>query len=236
VMQKEELETIFNHQAAGYDQQWAKLSPLRDGLHFLVQWMLGDLRPDARILCVGAGTGAELVYLAQKFPHWKFTAVEPSGAMLDVCQKRAEAEGFASRCSFHKGYLDSLPTQETYDAATCFLVSQFILDPGARSEFFRSIANRLKPGGLLVSSDLASDVKSVQYEVLLEAWLRMMTYTGIPPEGREKMRAAYAKDVAVLPPSSVSSIIEAGGFEKPVQFFQSGLIHAWCSKVSAKIG
>ena len=49
------------------------------------------------------------------------------------------------------------------------------------------------------------------------------------------MQAAYAKDVAILPPSSVSSIIEAGGFETPVQFFQAGLIYAWCSSVPSKI-
>jgi tRNA (cmo5U34)-methyltransferase len=236
LMQKEKLETVFNEQAAKYDQQWAKLSPIRDLLHFLVPWVLGDLSMDARILCVGAGTGAELASLAQKSPTWKFTAVDPSGAMLDVCRKRAEAEGFASRCHFHQGYVDSLPTQESYDAATCFLVSQFILEPSARSEFFRSIADRLKPGGMLVSSDLASDVGSVSYQVLLDAWLRMMSYTGVPPENLKKMQVAYARDVAILPPSAISSIMEAGGFEKPVQFFQAGLIHGWSSRTSPNAG
>jgi hypothetical protein len=65
-----------------------------------------------------------------------FTAVEPSGPMLDVCRPPAEAEGIASRCDFHEGYLDSLPAGERYDAATCFLVSQFILDEQERSGFF----------------------------------------------------------------------------------------------------
>ncbi len=44
------------------------------------------------------------------------------------------------------------------------------------------------------------------------------------------MKAAYAKDVAILPPADVASIIESGGFEAPVQFFQAGLIHAWFAK------
>ena len=82
-----------------------------------------------------------------------------------VCRQRAEAEGFASRCRFHKGYVDSL----RIDA--CF-----------------------------------------------------------QPEAVERMRAAYAKDVAILPPQHIASIIEAGGFEAPVQFFQAGLIHAWFSR------
>src|SRR5690606_41092059 len=60
---------------------------------------------------------------------------------------------------FHRGYLDSLPASNAFNAATCLLVSQFMLDREARSGFFREIAQRLKPGAILVSSDLASDVR-----------------------------------------------------------------------------
>ncbi|MCL4301805.1 MAG: methyltransferase domain-containing protein [Anaerolineae bacterium] len=229
-MRNEELKTIFDQQASGYDKQWAKTAPIRDGLHFLLESIFTELPADARILCVGAGTGVEIAYLARKFPHWSFTAVEPSGAMLDVCRHRAKTEGFTARCYFHEGYLDSLPIEDRHDAATCFLVSQFILEQEARSEFFRTIAVRLRPGGVLASSDLASEVGSNDYEALLHAWLNMMAAAGIPPEGLERMRAAYAKDVAILPPKRIAAIIESGGFEAPVQFFQAGLIHAWFSK------
>jgi tRNA (cmo5U34)-methyltransferase len=226
----DELKIVFDQQASGYDKQWENMAPIRDGLHLILESVFAELLADARILCVGVGTGAELAHLAKKFPRWSFTAVEPSGAMLDVCRHRAEKEGFTSRCYFHQGYLDSLPTRDMHDAATCFLVSQFILEQEARSEFFRTIANRLQPRGILASSDLASGVGSDDYEALLPAWLSMMAAAHIPPEGLERMRAAYAKDVAILPPIAVASIIESGGFEAPVQFFQAGLLHAWFSK------
>lgn len=229
-MQREELKAVFDQQAPGYDKQWARMAPIRDCLHYLLESIFADLPDDARILCVGAGTGAEMSYLARTFPRWRFTAVDPSGAMLDVCRQRAETEGYTSRCSFHEGYVDSLPTEDIYDGATCFLVSQFILAQEARSEFFRGIASRLRPGGILASSDLASDVGSNAYDALLRSWFRMMASAGIQPEGLERMRAAYAKDVAILPPELIASIIESGGFEPPVQFFQAGLIHAWFSK------
>lgn len=231
-MRSEELKTVFDRQASSYDEQWAKMAPIRDGLHFLLESVFADLPVDARILCVGVGTGAELVHLARRFPRWSFTAVEPSGAMLEVCQGRAQEEGLASRCYFHEGYLDSLPVEGGHDAATCLLVSQFILDREERSGFFRSIAGRLRPGGILVSSDLASEVGSDEYEALLSAWLRMMAAAEVPPEGRERMRAAYDKDVAILPPPAVAAIIASGGFESPVQFFQAGLLHAWFSRRS----
>lgn len=229
-MRNEELKAVFDKQAPSYEKQWERMAPIRDGLHFILESIFVDLPENARILCVGVGTGAELAYLARHFPYWSFTVVEPAGAMLEICRQRAKAEGFTSRCSFHEGYLDSLPTQAMHDAATCFLVSQFILDQEARAAFFHSIAQRLRPGGILTSSDLASDVGSREYEALLLTWLHIMSPTGIDPERLERARAGYAKDVAILPPQVIASIIEAGGFEAPVQFFQAGLIHAWFSK------
>ena len=209
-MHSDELKALFDQQAAGYDTQWAKMAPMRDALHYLLESVFAELPEDAHILCVGVGTGAEMAHLAGKFPRWRFTAVEPSGAMLDVCRRRAEAEGFASRCDFHEGYLDSLPAGQLHDAATCFLVSQFILEPEARSAFFREIADRLKPGGILASSDLASDTGSAEYAALLRTWLQLMASGGVTPEGLERMRQAYARDVAVLPPEHVASIIRSG--------------------------
>lgn len=229
-MQQDELRAAFDQQAAGYDRQWARMAPIRTGLYFFLESLFEELPETARVLCVGAGTGQELAHLARTFPSWRFTAVEPSRQMLDICRQRCEQEGFASRCSFHEGYVESLPPGDLYDAATCLLVSQFILDQRARAEFFRSIGNRLRPGGILASSDLASDTGSREYEALLRLWMNVMSGAGVPPEALERMRTAYANDVAVLVPRTVASIIESGGFEPPVQFYQAGLIHAWFSR------
>ena len=229
-MNQEEIKALFDQQAANYDTQWAKTAPIRHCLHLLLEAMFVELPSNANILCVGVGTGAELAHLALKNPDWRFTVVEPSGSMLDICRQRAESEGFASRCVFHEGYVETLSTIEPHDAATCFLVSQFILVRDERANFFREIAKKLKPGALLASSDLASDVDSLEYEVLLRGWMSMMSAAEISPEGIERMRKAYANDVGVLPPADIASIIKAGGFDLPVQFFQAGLIHAWLSK------
>lgn len=226
-MQPQEIQAIFDQQAATYDQQWAKLAPIRDALNLLIAAVLSDLPDNARILCVGAGTGAEILYLAQRFPQWHFTAVDPSAPMLAVCRRRAEENGIASRCAFHCGYLDSLPPSEDFDAATSILVSQFILEKAARSDFFRTIAARLRPSGQLISADLASDVNSEAYQSLLEVWLRMMTGADVTEEMRERMRATYGRDVAVLPPEDIASLIVPAGFKAPILFHQAGLIHAW---------
>lgn len=229
-MRNDEIKAVFDGQAAGYDKQWARMSPVRDGLHFLLGSVFADLPGNARILCVGAGTGVEIAYLAKHFTGWTFTAVEPSGPMLDVCRQRASDEGFFSRCHFHEGYLSSLPAGDSYDAATCFLVSQFILDRGERIQFFQGIADRLVAGGLLASADLASDVDSASYPDILRVWIRLMSSAGVHPEILEKTRAAYARDVSIMPPAQVESIILSAGFSSSVHFYQAGLMHAWYSR------
>lgn len=228
-MNNDEIKAVFDQQASSYDERWAKTAPIREALHFLLGAVFAELPAEARILCIGAGTGEEMDYLAKRFPQWEFVVVEPSGAMLDISRNKAEIGGFAARCNFHEGYIESLPPQRMFDAATCFLVSQFILKPEDRVRFFVAIAERLRPGGILASSDLSSQVGSVEYEALLNVWLNMMLASGIPAAGLEQMRAAYAKDVAILPPEEIATIIKSGGFEAPVKFYQAGLIHAWYS-------
>lgn len=235
-MQKEEITALFDKQAGSYDQQWSKTAAINGALHLLTSGVLAELPPKAKILCVGAGTGAEILYLAQKFPEWHFTAVEPSTAMLDVFRQRAEEQGIASRCVFHAGYLDSLPTHGSFDAATAFLVSHFILDRPARSKFFQSIAERLGREGIFVSSDLAGDMVTPECQALLDVWFRVMTGVGTPPspEAIQRMRDAYNRDVAILPPQDVCNLIKLGGFDAPVLFFQAGMIHAWFAKRSVR--
>ncbi len=213
--------------AESYDQRFVKLAPLRDALQLLVSAVLADLPAEARVLCVGAGTGQELIYLGLKFPQWRFAVVEPSAPMLAVCRRKAGDQGISSRCTFHEGYLETLPASDDFDAATSLLVSQFILDPADRARFFRNIADRLKPGGYLVSADLAAGTDSAGYRNLLEVWLRLMRETGSTPEQIAKLPAAYERDVAILSVSQMSAMIAASGFGPPVQFLQTALIHGW---------
>lgn len=235
-MNDEELRDVFDRMASSYDSKLARMAPINNGLYFMLESVFAGLPHEARLLCVGVGTGAELTHLAAVFPEWRFTAVEPSGAMLDTCRKRIEEAGISSRCSFHGGYLESLPLEPKHDAATCFLVSQFILDERARSDFFAKIADRLMPGGILANADLSADVDSDDYDTLLALWQRVMATSSVSDEGLERMKSGYAKDVAILPSDSVASIIEAAGFARPIQFFQAALICGWFAKRERRPG
>jgi tRNA (cmo5U34)-methyltransferase len=217
-------------QAAAYDARFAKFAPMRDALHLLAGAVLARLPDNARILCVGAGTGAEVLALGQRFPHWRFTAVEPSGPMLDLCRRKATDAGIVDRCEFHEGFLDSLPLTEPFDAATSFLVSQFVLDMEGRRDFFRQIAQRVVPDGYLLNADLSGDMTAPEYAELFEVWLRLFEFADFAPAALEGLRAAYGRDVAITPPEEIKELIVSAGFDRPIAFLQTGLIHGWFAR------
>lgn len=227
-MPQQDASVRFDEQnAATYDDRFAPIMAIRDALHLQLRAILSPLPATARILCVGAGTGAELLTLATCFPQWRFTAVEPSAAMMTLGQRRATEHGFAERCTFHTGYLDSLPAGEPFHAATSLLVSHFITDRTARLDYFRRIAARLHPQGWLVSADLSGDQATTEHARLQDVWLRLMKFTGQTDEQRTAMIATWRKDVSFLPPPELETLITAAGFEPPTLFHQALLIRAW---------
>lgn len=219
-------------QAANYETRWAPIMALRESLHLQMRLILHGLPAAARVLCVGAGTGAEVLALARAFPGWRFTAVDPSAPMLEVCRQRATEAGIADRCEFHACYTHELLPGEPYDAATSILVSQFITDRAKRVGFYRELAARLRPAGWLVTADLTTSPNG-QHEGLYAVWQQMMRHVGATEEQITAMLAAYGRDVAMPHASELEALLAEGGFAHPVHFSQSLLIHAWFARRQA---
>ena len=97
-----------------------------DACHELAACMLsatlGSSSP-ADILIVGAGGGAQEIVEASKLAsEWRFTAVDPSQPMMDIAAAEVSRQGLAARTEFQLGYVDDLPPDRRFSAATlmCF--------------------------------------------------------------------------------------------------------------------
>ncbi|MFG1495641.1 class I SAM-dependent methyltransferase [Saccharospirillum sp. HFRX-1] len=232
-MQPEQLTAIFDQQAAGYDRQAQRREPIENALRFLLEAVFADLPTNAHLLSVGSGTGTEVIALAQRFPHWHFTLVEPSAGMVEVCRQNLIEAGVAERCFVEHGYLESVSPAKQFDAATCFLVSQFLVEPEKRKVFFRQIAQRLKPQAPLASSDLMFDTRLPMFEASLALWQRITTGSPATIEQIERLKTAYTRDVGVLPFNAVAHLVKEAGFDEPLPFFQAGLVQAWVARRAA---
>jgi len=220
--------------ARTYDSKFSKISPIKDALHLLTQLVFSDVPDNIRMLCVGAGTGAELLYLAKHFPNWEFDIVEPSEPMLKVCIEQCQSLGVDSRCNFHLGGLDSFKSDEKFEVATSFLVSHFISDIKERLTFFEQINGYLNEGGILVNADISGDIKSSHFKRTLKVWRECLLYSGMPEEEANKLCSSLKNDLGVIKPLDLEDLLKEAGFENPTLFFQAFFIHGWFSRRTLK--
>lgn len=222
--------------AERYDRQFEGLGAFRDALNLTIHLALEDAPPAARVLVVGAGTGQELLALAEQQPDWRFLALDPSAPMLEVCRRKIDAAGLEGRVHLHVGELRTLDRDQSFDAATSILVSQFILERAARVDFFRQIARRLAPGATLVFADLTCPSEAEPKARLQRFWARALVRAGLPPERTEAFLDSYERDVAVRTPDEVVSIVQEAGFEPPTALFQTGMIRGWSARTLTAAG
>jgi len=212
--------------AAAYDAARAPLAWVYGALHLCADAALSPLPDEARVLCVGAGTGDELIHLARAHPEWTFAVVEPSAGMIALCHEKAERAGISSRCTFFEGYVELVPEAASFDAALCLFVSYFLLDPGERQALFAAIGNRLRNGGLLINAELTGDMSTSAYAMLRDAWVAMHRATG-----RDMTPEYLGRDVAVNSAEEIEAMLGRAGFSESTVIYQALLISAWCSRV-----
>ena len=216
--------------ADNYDAQADNLKAIGDNLHLLIGLVLQDLPDDARILCVGAGTGTEIVHLAALHPNWRFVALEPSPEMLAKCREKMEKHGFDERCRHVNGFLKDIAPGESFDAVLCLLVTQFMLDPEERQAMFDGMARRLRAGGYLINAEISYDVRSAAFDAMAQKWGAMRKKSGATKDDTAQIIAMMLKHVAVAPPAAIEAMLKKSGFAMPILFFQSLFIHAWYSQ------
>ena len=225
-MKREALKQLFNEQAHTYDSNWSKLAVFKEALHVLMKAQLQTMPEKAHFLCVGAGTGQEIVYLAHHFPHWHFTAVEPAFNMLEVCREQLNSRGLLNRCTLHHGYLDTLSSTLAFDGASCLFVSHFLTEETERMQLFEGIGKRLTNSGIFINADLMADKNISTYAALMALWINTIADAGASDDKLASIKSTYEKDVAILSNAKVATLIQAGGFKSAFPFFQSGLLGA----------
>lgn len=211
--------------ADAYDRRNSALAPISDSLHFLVRLVLADLPADARVLCVGVGTGAEILSLATAYPGWSFVGIDPSEEMLAVGRRRLGQAGVLHRCELLHGYAADAP-RDGFDAAVSLLVAHFIKRDD-RHAFYSAIHNSLKLEGVFVSAEISGDLDAPDYPAVLEDWKRIQSLMGATPDSLANLSRMMRDVLGVLTPAETEALWEASGFPRPIPFFQAFMIRGW---------
>jgi tRNA (cmo5U34)-methyltransferase len=221
-------QTYFDEGAAARYDQGIRLScPAYDALHQMIAPWLALLPGDCSFLSAGAGTGAEIIALARRFPSWRFVGVDVSADMLQACRRRIAEAGIRNPVTFFNGRVEDYRAPAPFDAASSVFVAHFIKGGERKLAYLRAIAENLKPGGVFVLADLFGDQRSPDFMRLLRAWLISYMSQGISAENLAQDIAHILKNIAFLPEGDLLGLLLEAGFVDPLRFHQAFLFGGW---------
>ena len=117
----------------------------------LRRWL--RVAPGSAVLDVGCGVGRWSRRLASRGA--RVTGVDISPTMIAEAQRRAAAEGLATRCRFEAQDLSELDAGGTFDLVLGVTVLQHILDPAALRSAVTRMTAHLARGGRMVLLEAA---------------------------------------------------------------------------------
>ncbi|MEO2279846.1 class I SAM-dependent methyltransferase [Pseudoalteromonas pernae] len=194
-------------EATNYDERIERLVPGYELLHQLTfaQCQV-QLEADAKVLVVGAGTGKEVIALAQANPNMHFVAQDISEDMLAIAQQRFDQAGIANRVQIHCGDLNALEGQ--FDAALCLLVMHFVPDDGSKAKLLQAIRNQLVSGAWLWIADLMKPETPFERD----AQFKVCQQLGLTDIGVERTLAAFEREFFALDRMRFAELLEYNGF------------------------
>lgn len=180
--------------------------------------------PDAHILVLGAGGGLELTALAQAYPGWTFTGVDPSAAMLRLAENTLGH--LRSRVMLIEGLIDDAPVGP-FDAAVCLLTLHF-LDRDERIRTIREVHGRLRRDAPFVAAHSSFPQGEGERSQWLSRYCAYALASGSSVEMTEKARAGVEAGLRLFSPEEDAAALRAGGFGNVTQFYTA---FTWCGWV-----
>ena len=94
---------------------------------------------------------------------------------------------------------------------------------------FLDFSRFLKKDGFLINAEISVDIKSSEFEQLIENWKSVHALAGSSEEKLNDIPKVIKEELGVISPEETRKLIVKNGFKKPVNFFQSFLIRGWYS-------
>ena len=213
-------ETVARQAIFGYEQ----LFPM------IMGYLAAGVGDKANVLVVGAGTGMELVTFGTHQPAWSMTGVDPSEQMIGIARHNVQNHGLAERVTLVQGYVDALPLDAPFDAATLILVMQFLPDDGSKLALLQSIAKRLKQGAKLELVDTHGDPSSIEFAQTLAAWKPYLKVMGMAPEVIPALLENGLKSLFPITEARTQALLQEAGFTKITHFYSAHLYGGWIAQ------
>lgn len=209
---------------AHYTEGPPRFVPGFEGLHRMTGLLLAERAPqDAHVLVLGAGGGLELGALAQAYPGWRFTGVDPSAKMLELAKQVMGPD--ADRAELVEGYIEDAP-ESPFDAATCLLTLHF-LGSAERERTLREIRRRLKPGAPFVAAHSSFPQGPGEREQWMLRYAAFAVSSGTDPAQAQEMLKQVQANLDLLSPEDDEELMRAAGFTQVQMFYAAFTWRGW---------
>jgi len=134
-----------------------------------VKHLPNNFKPQS-ILDLGSGNGNVTAQLIPSFPNARFTLVDASAEMMDLCRNRFKAYDFTYSNAYFKDFLFK---DGSYDLIVAGL-SLHHCDELEKQSIFKNLNTSLKKGGMFAYSDLMISKTNPEHQQLLEQWKKFV--------------------------------------------------------------
>jgi tRNA (cmo5U34)-methyltransferase len=215
-----------------YDAWIGQMIPGYDVMHRLAEVCLGaELRTKARVLMVGAGTGAEVLASGKRHPGWTITAAEPDARMSERARKKIAAAGLTRQVRWHEGSLATLKPSPPFDAATLIIVLQFLAD-AQKLALLREIGRRLKPGAPLILATFVGDRAAAQTKNAYDLCRAWAIGNGLDPDDAARRITHQREDVHLVTEAKMSALARKAGYVDMQRIYQALPVTAWLARTT----
>jgi len=159
-MKDDNIEEQYKEWASSYEDDKLKIFEksglnYEDFMNYFID--LCDLKPDIRILDVGAGTGLTSLALAKEMSYnFGIIALEPVDEMIAIAKNNIDKQGFQKHISIKKGNGENIPyDNNSFDLVVSTFAIRHMSIEKALKEFKRVIKNN----GRIVIADICAPDK-----------------------------------------------------------------------------
>ncbi|WP_261384250.1 class I SAM-dependent methyltransferase [Planococcus sp. CPCC 101016] len=226
----------FNQEiATEYDKGVRRTLPTYDPMLRLSQTFLRSaLNENAEVLVVGCGGGNELKAFGVPNPEWRFTAVDPSKAMLEAAKAKAEHAGIEDRIEWINGTVMEVPTEKSFDGATCILVLHFVPELEDKKALLMKIRSHLNPGAPFVLVSKFGDPNDSEFKELVALWRNYwLDMTNLPEAQVDELMKGTLTESSISE-SAIRGLLRESGFHRVANFFKTNHFGGWICYAASK--
>lgn len=188
--------------------------------------------PQARsVLVVGPGLGEELVPVLGALPVARFTLLEPSAQMREVCAGQIAAEDATQRCQLLDIALEPglTPPGAPFDAVVSHNVLH-LLPPEQQGALLQTLANLVAPGGALLLSSYSEVAAGAAFDTLLAIAAGRLRQLGLTEALIAQVMASRNTLVFSLDQDRLEAALAAAGLAAPLLLQQALFSRLWLSR------